>query len=294
MIGRLESVKCMELVPGYPVLEVTHPVAWARIALNGGHVMEWTPSGETPVLYLSPDAEFQIGKPIRGGIPICWPWFGPHPSRPDAPAHGFVRTKIWELAEVRGMPSGVELTLALSGKGESEPNWPHDFSLKFVIRIGAELEAKLMIRNTGNVEWTMSGALHTYLKVSEVTQIQIRGLHGTSFVEGRLSPERRLQRGDVVISQEVDRLYASDGAVEIEDPCAERTLIVEKGGSRSTVVWNPWIEKSKRLGDLPDDAYPGFLCVESTNAGDDTITIPAGGEHTLLTRVRVRRLKDRA
>jgi glucose-6-phosphate 1-epimerase len=293
MIELPKSVTCTDLSPGYPILDVNHPSATARIALNGGHVMEWTPKGESPVLFMSADAVFEVGKPIRGGIPICWPWFGPHPTLSDAPAHGFVRTRVWDLAAVEELSSGVQLTLSLDGQGENEPQWPHDFSLRLVVWIGAEFEAKLVIQNTGNVEWSMSGALHTYFNVTDVTQIQIRGLHGTHFVEGRLSPEKRLQSGDVVINREVDRLYASDAAVEIVDPKGARTLIVEKEGSRSTVVWNPWIEKSKRLGDLPDDAYPGFLCVESTNAGDDIVTIPAGGEHALITRLRVRKLKER-
>lgn len=278
-----------DIAPGYPVLEIKHPAAVARIALHGAHVMEWTPAGEHAVLYMSPEAVIERGTPVRGGIPICWPWFGPHASDGAKPAHGFVRTEMWKLEEVLAAKDRVEVVLGLASNDATRTLWPHDFALRLRVSIGADLEASLVIRNTDTQAWTMTGALHTYLCVGDVTKTVIRGLHGTPFVEGRLSPEKRLQHGPVVIDREVDRIYISDAAVEVEDVAGGRTLIIEKSGSRSTVVWNPWIEKSKRLSDLPDDAYPRFLCVETTNAGEDAITIPPGGDHRLLTRLRVRR-----
>lgn len=279
----------IEIAPGYPVLEIDHPAATARIALHGAHVMDWTPAGDAPVLYMSPEAVIEQGKPIRGGIPICWPWFGPHPADAAKPAHGFVRTEMWKLGEVMSSGERVEVVLNLASSDATRAMWPHDFALRLRISIGEELEVALTARNTGDAAWTMTGALHTYFGVGDVTQAIIRGLHGTAFVEGRLSPEKRPQRGPVKIDQEVDRIYLSDAAVEVEDPVKKRTIIIEKSGSLSTVVWNPWVEKSKRLTDLPDDAYPHFLCIETTNAGEDAITIPPGGEHCLLTRVRVRK-----
>lgn len=279
----------IEIAPGYPVLEIDHPAATARIALHGAHVMDWTPAGEAPMLYMSPEAVIEQGKPIRGGIPVCWPWFGPHPADAAKPAHGFVRTEMWRLGEVMSSGERVAVVLNLASSDATRAMWPHDFALRLRISVGEELEVALTARNTGDAAWTMTGALHTYFGVGDVAQAIIRGLHGTQFVEGRLSPEKRPQRGPVKIDQEVDRLYRSDAAVEVEDPVKGRTIIIEKSGSLSTVVWNPWIEKSKRLTDLPDDAYPHFLCIETTNAGEDAITIPPGGEHCLLTRVRVRR-----
>ena len=279
----------IEIAPGYPVLEIDHPAAMARIALHGGHVMDWTPAGEKPVLYMSPDAVIEPGKPIRGGIPICWPWFWPRSADETKPAHGFVRTEMWGVEEVMSATDRVEAVLRLAGSEATQKVWPHEFALQLRISIGAQLEVALVVRNPGAAAWTMTGALHTYFCVADATKAVIRGLHGTQFVEGRLSPEKRWQNGPVKIDQEVDRIYISDAAVEVEDVAGARTLVIEKSGSRSTVVWNPWIEKSKRLSDLPDEAYPNFLCVETTNAGEDSITIPPGGEHKLLSRVRVRR-----
>ncbi len=283
-----DCITQVEIAPGYPVLDVTHPSGTARIALHGGHVMTWTPVGGEPVLYMSPNAVIEPGKPIRGGIPLCWPWFGPHPTDPEKPAHGFVRTQMWRLDEIVSSADGVVVALGLQSTEATRAIWPHDFSLQLRVSVGAELEVTLIVRNPGESPWAMSGALHTYFCVADVAQASIRGLHGTQFVEGRLSPEKRLQTGPVRIDQEVDRLYSSDAAVEVEDPAGGRTLVIEKAGSLSTVVWNPWIEKSKRLPDLPDDAYPRFLCVETANAGDDTPTLPPETEHRLITRLRVR------
>jgi len=278
----------VEIAPGYPVLEINHPAAKARVALHGAHVMDWTPAGEEPVLYMSPDAVIELGKPIRGGIPICWPWFGPHATDAEKPAHGFVRTQIWTLDEIVSTTDRVEVVLSLQSSEETRAIWPHDFALQLGVSIGAELEVTLVVRNPGSAAWTMTGALHTYFCVADVSQVVIRGLHGTQFIEGRLSPEKRLQVGVVKIDQEVDRVYLSDAAVEVEDAAGARTLVIEKAGSRSTVVWNPWIEKSKRLADLPDNDYPRLLCIETTNAGEDSVTLAAGTEHRLTTRVRVR------
>lgn len=284
-----DCITQIEIAPGYPVLEITHPAATARIALHGAHVMDWAPAGEAPVLYMSPDAVIERGKPVRGGIPLCWPWFGLHATDATKPAHGFVRTEMWKMDEI--LPGGdrVEVVLSLASSDATRAIWPHDFALRLRVSVGEALEVALTARNTGSAAWAMTGALHTYFSVGDVTQAVIRGLHGTQFVEGRLSPEKRPQRGPVKIEQEVDRIYLSDAAVEVEDPVKGRTLVIEKSGSFSTVVWNPWIEKSRRIPDLPDDAYPGFLCIETTNAGEDVITVPAGGEHRLLTRVRVRK-----
>lgn len=278
----------VEIVPGYPVLEINHPEATARIALHGGHVMDWTPAGEEPVLYMSPDAVIEIGKPIRGGIPICWPWFGPHPTDAEKPAHGFVRTQMWKLDEVVSANDRVEVVLSLASGDATHALWPHEFSLQLRVSVGSQLEATLIVRNPGTSAWMMTGALHTYFCVADVSQAVIRGLHGTQFIEGRLSPEKRLQNGPVKIDQEVDRVYLSDAAVEVEDVAGKRTLVIEKAGSRSTVVWNPWIEKSKRLSDLPDNDYPRFLRIETTNAGEDSVTLQPGAEHRLTTRLRVR------
>lgn len=281
------SVSISEEIPGYPVVEVSHPTATGRIALNGAHVMEWTPKDSSPVLYMSPQALLEPGKAIRGGIPVCWPWFGPHPSEPTLPAHGFVRNLMWTLGSATENLTGVTLEFLLTDSPETRSFWPHSFSLKLVVKMGTVLSLDLEIRNTGDSEWSMTGALHTYLCVDDVREAAVMGLDDSHYVESRLSPDRIEQSGPVYFDREVDRLYDSRETVRLLDRKGRKTVVVDKSGSRATVVWNPWIEKSQRLSDLPDDAYPLFVCIEAANAGHHVVSLPAGEEHTLSQRLRV-------
>lgn len=284
------SVTLIEEPAGYPVLVIEHAAAMGRIALNGAHVTDWIPEGHDPVLYMSADAILEPGKPIRGGIPVCWPWFGPHPTDSTKPAHGFVRQMAWEVDVARESDAGVDIVLKLQDSAESKAFWPHSFQVRMHVHMGATLQVSLQAQNTGTSAWTMTGALHTYLNVEDVRKISIHGLHGTQYVEGRLSPDKRPQSGMIIIDQEVDRMYISDATVIVHDPLWKRELVIEKAGSLATVVWNPWIEKSKRLADLPDEAYPEFLCIEAANAGEDVVTVQPGQEHLLTQRIEVRKL----
>jgi len=283
------SVFLIEEPAGYPVLVIHHAAASGRIALNGAHVMEWTPAGEKPVLYMSPQALLEPGKAIRGGIPVCWPWFGPHPTENDKPAHGFARNLMWSVGKVTENRAGVTLRLHLGDSDASRAFWPHAFELCLEVEMGAQLGVALHIKNTGTDAWPMTGALHTYLCVEDVTEAAVIGLDDAFYVESRLSPERIEQSGPVYFDREVDRNYESRGAVRLLDKQGRRTIVVEKSGSRATVVWNPWIEKSKRLSDLPDDAYPHFVCIEAANAAPDVVTLPPGREHVLEQHLRVTR-----
>jgi glucose-6-phosphate 1-epimerase len=283
------SVCLVEEPNDYPVLVVDHPAVSGWIALNGAHVMEWIPSGHAPVLYMSPTALLERGKAIRGGIPVCWPWFGPQADAAK-PMHGFARTSLWEIDRSDEDANGVGIVLRLADSAETRALWPHAFELRLHVSMGADLQVTLHAANTDDAPWSMTGALHTYLKVGDVREVGVHGLHGTQYVESRLSPEKRPQHGCVVFDQEVDRLYASDATLVVRDPALAREIIVEKAGSLATVVWNPWIEKSKRLADLPDEAYPDFLCIEAANAGEDVVTVQPGAAHRLAQRISVRRL----
>lgn len=282
------SVRLIEEPAGYPILVIDHPAASGRIALNGAHVMEWTPAGEKPVLYMSPLALLEPGKAIRGGIPVCWPWFGDHPTEPGKPAHGFVRNEMWRPGDVTEDADGVKVQLFLSDSEATRALWPHRFELRLELSLGAELSVALCIKNMDEAAWSMTGALHTYLQVADVTAASVIGLDDAFYVEKRLSPERIEQSGPVIFDREVDRNYESRATLRLLDKPAGRTLVVEKSGSRATIVWNPWIEKSKRLADLPDDAYPHFVCIEAANAAPDVITLAPGEEHVLSQRLRIK------
>lgn len=196
----------------------------------------------------------------------------------------------WDVDVARETTAGVDIVFKLSDSAATKALWPHAFSARLHVHMGASLQVTLQVTNTGAAAWEMTGALHTYFNVEDVRKVAIHGLHGTQYVEGRLSPEKRPQHGTIVIDQEVDRMYISDATVIVHDPLWKRELVIEKAGSLATVVWNPWIEKSKRLADLPDEAYPEFLCIEAANAGEDVITVEPGHEHLLMQRIEVRKL----
>lgn len=281
------SVTLVEEPAGYPVLVINHSAASGRVALNGAHVMEWTPAGVDPVLYMSPLAVLEKGQSIRGGIPICWPWFGAHPTDESMPGHGFARLLEWKLEAATEDLTGVKLTLSLKESEASQAFWPHRFELSVVVQMGARFGVELTVKNTDEVAWSMTGALHTYLAVADVSDVVVLGLDDSYYVENRLSPDRIEQSGPVYFDREVDRRYESRDTVRLLDRQGKRTIAVEKSGSGVTVVWNPWIEKSKKLSDLPDDAYPHFVCIEAANAGNNTITLEPGAEHVLAHRLKL-------
>jgi glucose-6-phosphate 1-epimerase len=283
------SVRSTDLSSGYPALDIHHPTCTARVALHGAHLMEWTPTGHNPVLYMSPQAILQEGKPIRGGVPVCWPWFGPHETDAALPAHGFVRIRFWELASASEDESLVTLKFSLKDSEESRRMWPHAFALELEMRLGAEMHLALRMTNRGNAPFEISGALHTYLTVGDVHRVTVEGLDGAEYLD-TVGGKRDMhtQTGDVRFAGEVDRNYHTVGEVRVLDAAWNRTITVQPSGSHTAVVWNPWIEKSKTLADLPDEAYLGFVCVETANAWRDRITVAPRADDTLATTVSVR------
>lgn len=281
-----DCITLEEPTPGYPIYVINHPAAKARVAQHGAHVMEWTPAGQSqPVLYMSPDALLEHGKPIRGGIPVCWPWFGGHPSDASQPMHGFARILPWELVRADAKENHVAMLFKLESSADTQAFWPQNFRCHLGVSIGASLEVSLMTENLSDMPFSVTEALHTYLTVGDIEKITVRGLAGTKYLDTVGERVMREQEGDITFDREVDRQYASTGGVIIEDQTFSRNLVVNKLGSGTTVVWNPWIEKSKRLTDLPDDAYHGFLCVEAANASESAVTIMPGGKHVLLTQI---------
>jgi len=278
-----ESVTLRELKPGFPVLDIFHPRCTGSIALLGAHVMEWTPAGQKPVLFMSADAVFEEGQAIRGGIPVCWPWFG---GREGLPGHGFARLRFWDLVRAEDSAGGVELEFRLQGKGDL--GWPHPFELSLNVKLGDTLTVALEMKHLGESTVEITAALHTYLGVGDIAQTRVEGLADTHYLDSLDDHRRKLQKGEVIFDREVDRIYLADGAVQVVDPVWHRTLDLDKSGSRATVVWNPWIEKSKRLGDLPDEAYHGFLCIEAANTGEEVVRLESNGTHTLRQVIRVK------
>lgn len=268
---------------GLVVAEVGNAQASARIALQGAQILDWTPAGEQPVIWVSPGAIYTAGKSVRGGAPVCWPWFGPHATEAGFPAHGFARTQGWEMVQAQQLSDGsTSLSLRLLQDANTRLLWPHDGELLLLVNVGRRLQIDLLTRNTGHEAFTLTQALHTYFAVSGVREVSLRGLEGLPYIDKVDGGARRVQSGPVTFAAETDRIYLDHGGeCVIDDPGLQRRIVIRREGSRSTVVWNPWAEKSVAMADMGEGAYRGMLCVEAANAAEDAVHVEPGGEHRL-------------
>ena len=284
----IKTVSFREGNSSYPILEIHRKECDAEIALHGGHLLSWTPSGEEPVIYTSSTAIFKEGTAIRGGIPICWPWFNAHPTDPSLPSHGIARNRFWKLAEVSEDITHTTIKLHLDCNDQTQAIWDEEFSLEATIILGATLEVSLQTINQGATPITVGGALHTYLNVSDINNISIHGLENTQYIDTVGEETLKRQEGSVKIQSEVDRIYVNTtDDILLKDSGYNRSLKVSRKGSSSAVVWNPWVDKALSLKDLPNDAYKQFVCIEATNAKTDTYSLDHLKSHTLTTKIEV-------
>ncbi len=265
---------------GLIFLTVSNKYADAEICLYGAHITGFRPSKTTDVLWMSPDSYFEVGKPIRGGIPVCFPWFGPGDG-PDKPQHGFVRLMVWDVAEVSALPGGETFVrLQFCSSPETKAIWPHDFCAEMIICIGLKLNATLKITNTSGEPFTYTSALHSYFDVSDISNVAIDGLAGTSY-RIHFAPEVYKQETPMleIVQPETRFYFNTEATCTIEDAAYLRKIVVEKSGSKVTAVWNPWEENCAKIDDIPDDGYREFVCVETVNTFDDAIHLAPGQSH---------------
>jgi D-hexose-6-phosphate mutarotase len=267
----------------------------AEISLQGGHVFSWRMHDQTePLLWLSRDAKFAAGKSLRGGIPVCWPWFGPHSEKQEWPAHGFARTAPWQVVDSDVEEGGdVRLKLALPQEAMPAAMWPHATELSLEVRLGSTLSLELATRNAGDTAFILGEALHTYLNISDIGGVSVSGLDGVEYWDTVGRVEKKIQSGPIAFDAETDRVYIdSPQPCTIEDPGYARRIQVRKQGSLSTVVWNPWTAKAERMGDLGQpEGWRQMLCVESANAWDNKIDLAPGESHTLSVEYAVEALR---
>jgi glucose-6-phosphate 1-epimerase len=378
---------------------ITTPHAEAHVYLHGAHVTHYQPAGQSPVLFMSRESHFAPDKPIRGGIPVIFPWFGPRAGDPTAPAHGFARTMEWSVAETKPTGSAVGITLALKPSDSTRRWFAQEFELLYTVTVGTRLEVSLEVRNRSTTEFTFEEALHTYLAVSDVRQVKIDGLDGVTFIDKTAAQARLVQSGPIRIERETDRVYlGTTGEVTVTDPATPahedgpkpsefemrllasmmldgetirdvitivdrtrfrdprnrvvfdalidlhqsgrlidavllrdelvrrdlldlaggapqlaailnsvpsaergveyarllsnlhqpRQIAVAKRGSRTTVVWNPWIAKAKAMPDFGDEEWPGMLCIETANAADNLVTLAPEQSQVMSASISVR------
>lgn len=266
------------LEPNYPVIHLANSHGSAEITLNGAHLISYTPTRQSPVIFTSKKAIFQEGKAIRGGIPICWPWFSAHPSDKTLPSHGYARNQFWKITASDHTSELTSITFELIQNG-----------LKAVaeISLGESLSVSLTTTNLSEKSQTIGGALHSYFNVSDIEKISISGLEDITYID-TLTETKETQNGDILIREETDRIYVNTSqTVSIYDPTWNRTIFIDKIGSQSTVIWNPWIEKSHGMADLDDQEYRSFVCVEAANARADVHHLAPNESHTLSTHITV-------
>ncbi len=272
---------------GLPKVRVTTAEAEGEIYLHGAHVAAWKPAGGQNVLWLSEKSWWQDDKPIRGGVPLCFPWFGPKKDDPQAPGHGFARIRSWQLDSIDQQDGEVMVSLSTRSDASTKAWWPADFELGFHVTFGAKLVMRLDVTNTGNSPLRAEEAFHTYFSVGDVRQVTVRGLDGVHYIDKVDGAKEKTQEGAITITEETDRVYLNTtGPVEIEDPVLKRRIRVSKECSADTVVWNPWIAKSKAMPDFGDEEWPGMLCVETCNAAN-AIELTPGQRHSISAIVEV-------
>lgn len=264
----------------------------ATVSLQGAQLIEWTPVNHKPVIWLSEDASFAMGKSIRGGIPVCWPWFGAHKTNQSFPAHGFARTVAWTLLDCSLLGNGsVMMRFRLNRDPGTDALWPLDTPLELSITMGEVISLELVTRNNENKPIEITEALHTYFAVSDVQNVTIKGLADCDYLDKVQNFSRFTQKGDVGFIQETDRVYVdTDSECIIEDHNWQRHIHISKSGSHSTVVWNPWQDRSLEMGDMGEAGYLRMLCLESANAANNMVTIEPGDEHKLCVQYIVKQL----
>ena len=273
---------------GLPKVRVRARSASAEIYLHGAHVTSWKPAQAEEVLFVSEKSHWQDGKAIRGGIPICFPWFRGKADDPSAPAHGFVRTREWRLESVKADGESVTVVCATESDEASRRWWPHDFRAAHVVSVGRSLRLQLRVTNTGAAPFRFEEALHTYFRVSHADEVSVRGLDRVSYLDNVDGNCRKTQAGDLRFTGKTDNAYVDvRGAAELIDPVMGRVLRTEKENSATTVVWNPWQEGAAAIADLGDEEWRRFACVEASNILGAAIELAPGQTHTMQARLSV-------
>ena len=274
---------------GLAMVRVTAPAASAEIYLHGAQVTSWKPAGNDEVLFLSSESRFEDGKAIRGGIPICFPWFRGKTDDAKAPAHGVVRTKEWELVSVAQAGEDVVVTLATESDEASRRWWPYAFRVVYRVTVGAQLGLEFTAINTDSRAQRIEEALHTYHRVGDAAQIRVTGLDGTAYLDNMDGNREKIQHGDVVFTQQTDNAYLDTRAeLDLVDPVLGRRIRTEKKNSITTVVWNPWESGAKALSDLGDDEWRQMACVEASNILGAAVVLAPGEEHGMAAVISVK------
>ena len=265
-----------EIAAQYPVIQLSNDHGTVAIALHGAHIIEYIPANQKPVIFTSKEAIYREGKAIRGGIPLCWPWFSAHPTDHSLPSHGYARIQFWQVVKTSHKDGITSISFEINH---------NQLRANVTITLGESLEISLTTTNLSEEIKTIGGALHSYFLISDIEAISINGMDNTRYLD-TLTNHVENQSGDIFITKETDRIYMNTSeSVTIVDRNWDRTIIIDKTGSKSTVIWNPWIEKSKQMSDLKNEDYRNFICVETANTLEDVYHLTPGSKHSLTTKI---------
>ncbi len=277
------SVTIKKHPQGLEYVEVDTDLCQARIFMQGAQIERFQPKGQAPLLWVSSADDFQPGSGIRGGIPVCWPWFGMH-ENPQWPQHGFARTRLWQLDAVQMQDQAVELKFSLTVDDADKQYWPHQSRVELIFNLSDSLSVRLVNTNLGETPFSLTQALHTYFPIEDIHQLKASGFSGANYIEFGEGPYT--QDGDEVrFDRETDRVYSQLGDCQLLHT-PNGTIEVRRENSHSAILWNPWIDKSKRLSRFNDKDYLTMVCLEAANVLDDNVTLAPGESHTLATHIR--------
>lgn len=284
----LGELKCWRIDDGRAELLVTE---------QGAQVVSYRRHGDQPLIWLNDQAIFKPGTPIRGGVPVCWPWFGNLSKNPNAvqamrqaedaaPAHGLVRAMNWVLEGIESDHSPQRVTFSLPQANGQLPGWPHQAELRLAIELGDDLSIDLTTRNLGQQPITLSQALHTYFAVSDVRQVSVDEVASLEYIETLENWETRTQEGALEVAGETDRIYLdTPKRLAINDHEWKRRVLIDTHGSASAVIWNPWIERAAAFVDMANDGWQHMFCIETANVLGDVVTLAPGASHSLGYRL---------
>lgn len=270
-----------------PLIDVATGVGRGSIYLHGAHVSHWQPNGKEPVLFMSKASQYKADKAIRGGVPLVFPWFGAHATDKDKPSHGFARIRPWSLKDLQLDGEDAVISLLLEADDDTKKLWPHDFRAVFTARFGRQLAMTLRVTNIGKEPFLYEEAMHTYFTVSDIHHVTATGLANRTYIDQLDDCAKKTQSDEpICFAGETDNIFIdSPDTVNIHD--GDTTISISKSGSQSTIVWNPWIDKSKRMADFGDDEWPNMLCIETANAKDNAVTLKPGDAHEMKAVVEV-------
>ena len=290
--GIADQLRIIQGEGGLPFIEINNGKANTLISIYSAQVLSFQPIKESEdLMFLSKKAYYQSGKAIKGGVPICWPWFGSDPEGLGRPSHGFVRNRLWTLVDTSTMENGdSKVTLSLNDTPETREIWQHAFELTLIIYVGDALTLELITHNRGKQAFPITQAFHTYFKVGDIQKVSVLGLENTAYLDNVDQGNQKTQIGSVTIAGEVDRIYTdvAESELVIDDPALNRQISITSINSKTAVVWSPWAKIAANMADLEDDDYNHFICVETVNAANEVIEVLPGNSCRLVTTYRVK------